>query len=571
MIIFEKLSAKNFLGIGNNPIEISLNKTSTTLLSGTNGAGKSSCLLDTISFALFGKAHRNINKPALVNSINDKNCIVELDFSIGSKKYKIIRGLKPNIFEIYLNGNIINQESHNRDYQKILEDNILKLNYKSFHQVVVLGSGNFIPFMQLPTGQRRIVIEDLLDISVFANMNRLLKEKFAVSKNELKDLNNKIELTNTEIRLNEKHIKELKEISLKESVKNEKKRKELEKEKELLNKRNIKNVSIVTKHLPVINKKIQKKNEEYNKYKNDISQTNNEIKNTKRHHKFFSETDVCPTCEQKINSEIASLKAEEYNKKLLKLDENKKDLEIAADAKNSKINELSDAITQLKDLEENIRMNVQLISNLDKQLIVLDSEDEKVDVSKIEKIQSFLDQNKDKKENLLNEKGDLQETQEYYLAASELLRDSGIKAKIIAKYLPVMNKLINKYLNDLDLFVKLELDDTFDEVIKSRHRDVFKYSSFSEGEKARIDLAFLFTWRHIARLKNSAFTNLLILDEVFSGNLDTDGSENLMKLIYDQPKDTNTFIITHDSNLMENKFDRKIEIIKNNNFSEIKS
>jgi DNA repair exonuclease SbcCD ATPase subunit len=570
MLTFESISYKNFLSTGDTPTVIPLNADSATLVVGTNGAGKST-MLDAISYALFGKPHRNINRPQLINSINNKKLLVEVKFSIGSNKYCVIRGMKPNIFEIYHNGILINQESHSRDYQKVLESNILKLNHKSFHQVVVLGSGNFIPFMQLPSYQRRNVIEDLLDIGIFTKMNTLVKDRHSKVKSDILDIDQQINIIKEQITLQAKHISDLKNIDIQQSTKALKQIESIATEIDLLKNRNDELQSKYDEAAPPRLKEknitIDKQNS-LNEYKIQI---NTNIKKVVKDARFFEDNDCCPTCDQLISDDVKKIKKEEAQTKAQELNDGLIQLENQIKTTNDKFKSVNEAYNKIQDILSDIRSNQNLISNLHKQMSDLQSQNNSVDkLTDTQNAESDLNKRKEQYEEALEHKSSHLETRSYYDAIGEMLKDTGIKTKIIRQYLPVMNKLINKYLNILDFFVKFDLDESFNETIKSRHRDEFSYASFSEGEKSRIDLALLFAWRQIAKMKNSANTNLLILDETFDSSLDVDGVDNLLKILYSLKKDTNVFIISHKKDVLDGKFPSRIEFEKANNFSRIR-
>ena len=566
-IIFKTLEYQNFLSSGNTPIKIQLDKSSATLVVGSNGAGKST-MLDALSFVLFGKSHRNINKPQLCNSINKNKLLVTCEFSIGTSNYKVVRGIKPAIFEIYRDTVLLNQESHSRDYQKVLEQNILKLNHKSFHQVVVLGSGNFIPFMQLPASLRRGVIEDLLDINVFTRMNVLVKDKFSNIKKDIKETDHQLDLLKQQLDLKEKHIKKLKDIDIQQSAKNAKKIESLRSEIRLLEKRN-KSLQLEydEKHPYFMNEqrdqlKTQKTLESYR------SQIRSKITTVVNEAKFYEHNDVCPSCNQDISEEIKVERTNESKIKAKELKEGLDRIEESLDGTNENLTRMSDRLDEMNEILNSIRLNVSMISNISNDIRSITSE--KTDTSHIDEEIEELSSKREDYSKMITLKSDQSEEKSYYEAVAELLKDSGIKTKIIREYLPVMNKMINKYLNILDFFVLFNIDESFNETIKSRHRDSFTYSSFSEGEKQRIDLALLFTWRKIARMKNSANTNLLILDETFDSSLDAEGVDSLIRILYTLKEDSNVFIISHKQDLLEGKFPEKIEFVKNNNFSKIK-
>ena len=570
MLLFESISYKNFLSTGDKPTVIELNKDSATLVVGANGAGKST-MLDAISYALFGKPHRNINRPQLVNSINNKQLLVEVKFSLGLNKYRVIRGMKPNIFEIYHNGVMLNQESHSRDYQKVLEMNILKLNHRSFHQVVVLGSGNFIPFMQLPSYQRRSVIEDLLDIGIFTKMNMLTKERFSKLKSDLIDTDNQLNIIKEQITLQSKHISDLQNIDIQRSTKASKKIDSLQSEIELLEKRNASLNDSYTEQLRPLISKLEKAQSKLNKLTEYKIQINSKIADVVKHARFYETNNSCPTCEQDISLELKANKHDEASVTAKALSEGIKELDINITDASEKLSVIRANHEEVQSIQSDISSNQRLIGNLQAQITDLQKENDVTDeLTDTAAAALELDTRKTHYSDTLDCKSKHLETRSYYDAIGELLKDTGIKTKIIRQYLPIMNNLINKYLNILDFFVKFDLDESFNETIRSRHRDEFSYASFSEGEKSRIDLALLFAWRHIAKLKNSTNTNLLILDETFDSSLDVDGVDNLLKILYSLKKDSNVFIISHKKDVLDGKFPRKIEFEKVNNFSQVK-
>jgi len=566
MITFKKLTWKNFLSTGNNETTVYLNKDSATLVVGSNGAGKST-MLDALSFALFGKPHRSINKPQLVNSINNKHCLTTVEFAVGNIEYKIIRGIKPNVFEVYQNGKLLNQESHSRDYQKIIEQNILKLNHKSFHQVVVLGSSNFIPFMQLPSHQRRNVIEDLLDIGIFTKMNGVLKDKIMALRHEMNETDNKLNILKETIKLQTSHISELKKI---DSTQEEKRTNEISSINEEISLLEGSNLELQSEY----DLKYKTTIEDHEKESNNKTSYTVEISNLKRNmddvvkeSKFYEKNDHCPTCSQNISAELKSSKNKECKNKAKALNSEYVNTKDKLKASESKVNKLYSQIVHLNEVNNSIRQNEARINILKNRVEALSKN---VDVQDTTEAELKLAADKEKSLKLLDIKFEQTTLSSYFDAIGELLRDTGIKTKVIRQYLPIMNKLINQYLQVLDFFVLFNLDDSFNETIKSRHRDEFTYSSFSEGEKQRIDLSLLFSWRKIARMKNSANTNLLILDETFDSSMDADGVDNLLKILNTLGKETNVFIISHKQDLLEGKFPKKIEFEKIKNFSQVK-
>ena len=567
MILFKKLRWKNVLSTGNVFTEIDLNKSNTTLIVGENGAGKST-ILDALTFALFNKPFRKINKPQLMNSITEKNLVVEIEFSISNNEYKIIRGIKPGIFEVHKNGSLLNQSADSKDYQEILEKQILKINYKSFCQVVVLGSASFVPFMQLPTGQRREIIEDLLDLQIFTTMNSLLKEKVSTNNKSLLVCENDIELIKEKINLVKEHIIEKKQNN--EKIIDEKKSillDTLKQTEDYMNKiydikKNIESLKEKTTDLDNFNKKLKKLTSLKHQIEAKLDILNGEIK-------FFNEHDNCPTCKQEIdnifkcetvenkNIEVnevesgLSLLIEQYNeieskvKEIMKLNEQLSGLNMQSHILNTKIDSLNS-------YREQLEKEIKNIKNTNK-------EDE---TDKLKQLNSNLEDFS----LLFNE---LQEERKTYGYASAILKDGGIKSKIVKQYIPVINKLINKYLSSMEFMCHFELNEQFEETIKSRFRDKFSYSSFSEGEKMRINLAILFTWRAVSKLRNSINTNLLIMDEVFDSSLDSNGTEEFMKILNQFTKDTNTFIISHKTDQLFEKFESVLKFEKIKNFSRI--
>ena len=567
MITFKKLTWKNFLSTGNSETTIYLNQDSSTLVVGANGAGKST-MLDALSYALFGKPHRSINKPQLVNSINNKNCLVTVEFSVGKIEYKIIRGMKPNIFEVYRSGKLLDQESHSRDYQKIIEQNILKLNHKSFHQVVVLGSSNFIPFMQLPSHQRRNVIEDLLDIGIFTKMNGVLKEKIAMLRSQMNDTDHQLELLKETIKLQTEHIGELKRIDTSQAEKREKEVKRIEEEIESIEESNQTLQKEYDEFYNTTTDDYQKAQEEKRVLESSKSSIKTKMDDVVNESLFYENNNTCPTCSQDISIELKDSKNQECKEKAKTLNDEYYTVKDKIQETNEEADELYKKIVHLNEVNSSIRQNDVKIKGLQERISSLQ---ETVDVQDTTEAENKLAEDKEKRSELMTKRTEQSKLSSYFDAISELLRDTGIKTKVIRQYLPVMNKLINQYLQILDFFVLFHLDDSFNETIKSRHRDEFTYASFSEGEKQRIDLSLLFAWRQIAKMKNSANTNLLILDETFDSSMDADGVDNLLKILYTFKDDTNVFIISHKQDLLEGKFPRKIEFEKVNNFSKMKS
>lgn len=571
MIHFKSCKWKNFLSTGDEFIEVKLDRSPTTLIVGQNGAGKST-LLDALSFGLFGKPHRDISKIQLVNSINGKKAIVEVEFDIGNAEFKIVRGIKPNRFEIWQNGNMINQASSMRDFQKFLETNILKLNHKSFHQVVVLGSSSFIPFMQLPAWSRRAVIEDLLDIQIFSKMNMLLKERNSKIKEELTDINHQIDLYKTKMDSQTKYINDLQSIN-KDMI--EQKRQSVEDHKTEIAAL-FDDSRKVGKNLTVSIDAGEKAHSVFLERMSDIksaqAQNNGKIKALVKDARFFEDNDSCPTCEQEIDGSIKATKlngirsdASEVQNQIQTI---QKEVGIAeregVEIKN-RLNELRQRQQQINSNNDKISVIQREVDKVQNQINGLSGQTGDLKGAKTE-----LAQLRDSKDSATEKKLEYVEERTYNEVIGEMLKDTGIKTKVIKQYLPVMNRLINNYLQILDFFVAFHLDESFNETIRSRHRDSFNYASFSEGEKQRIDLSLLFTWRQIAKMKNSASTNLLILDETFDSSLDVDGVENLTKILSTLDDDSNVFIISHKGDMLENKFRSKIEFFKHKNFSRIR-
>ena len=570
MITFVSLSYRNFLSVGDSEITMALNDSRSTLIVGHNGSGKS-LMLDALSFVLFGKPHRNINKPQLVNSINGKNCLVTVVFKMGSSEYKIVRGLKPNIFEIWQNGIMINQESHSRDYQKLLETNILKLNHKSFHQVVVLGSSNFVPFMQLSSQNRREVIEDLLDIGVFSKMNALLKESASKLKDSLKDTDNALHTLKEKTDLQKKHITHLQQLNENTAA---------QYQDEIVSLRN--EITTLTEENGLLNfeysnrygktqqqlKRLEKTRASLQSYERQIRDN---IKKLVTDSQFYENNTECPTCSQSISEDTRSSKISQCKHSAQELNLGYDKLKETATQNNDEIQTVSSELQRLNSLQSKIHSNQTLVAGLEKRIADCTRlQSTQHEASETAEAHTTLDALYDETTHLQELKSSQLEERMYNEAIGELLKDTGIKTKIIRQYLPVMNKLINNYLQVLDFFVLFTLDENFTETIRSRHRDDFSYSSFSEGEKQRIDLSLLFAWRQIAKMKNSSNTNLLILDEVFDASLDADGVDNLLKIMNTLDEDTRIFVISHKQDLLEGKFDQKIEFQKVKNFTRIK-
>jgi DNA repair exonuclease SbcCD ATPase subunit len=567
VIFFSKVRYKNFLSTGNIFTEINLGEHSTTLIVGENGAGKST-FLDAITFSLFGKPFRNINKPQLVNSINEKDCIVEIEFTIGKINYKVVRGIKPNTFEIYVDGDLLNQDAKSKDYQDYLEKVILKMNYKSFTQIVILGSTNFTPFMQLSAADRRTVIEDLLDIQIFSSMNVIVKNKLHTLKDEATQLKIQIDNTKDKIDLHKKHLDELKK-NTKEIV--DAKKQEIEENRTSLHQLQVEGSQ---KEKQIDDLVFQVSDEEFttkrfNKLNNLEAKIEGNIQKLEKDIEFYSVNSTCPTCDQAINNKEE--KVHTCNSKITELSKGLKKLKEENDAVLQRINTIKATQKELKTFEQDlVRINTSR-SQIGKYIKKLADE-----ITEIENKPAMSDEFKAQSKELLNalqtfneKRKTVSEQTQHYDIVAQLLKDGGIKSKIIKQYVPVINKLVNKYLAAMDFFVNFNIDEEFKETIKSRHRDDFSYENFSEGEKKRIDLALLFTWRSVAKLKNSVNTNLLIFDEVFDGSLDINGTEEFMKLINMMNEGTNIFVITHKSDQMVDKFKHTIRFGKVKNFSQM--
>ena len=571
MIKFEKIRWKNFLSTGNNFTEIDLTQKPTTLVVGDNGAGKST-MLDALSFGLFGKSHRKISKAQLVNSVNQKGTLVEVLFSVNGINYKIVRGIKPNVFEIWANDNMINQNSHAKEYQQILERNILKLTHKSFHQIVVLGSSSFVPFMQLGSGARREVIEDLLDINMFSKMNALLKEKMSILKEDIKDNSHEIEVVKTKINSQKKYLRDLSALNTAHRKEKESEITVLLAEITELQDFNTENMSTATTRQQDLSKKLEKVTTSREKLLNYQSSFKSEIKSVVKQAKFFEDNAICPTCDQDIDEDLRDTKKTDAQKRAKELNDVMTESHKALHEFETQLKELNTELAEVTELQNTVNNNNQTITRINRNIDRIRNEIESMaentgDLAEANDDLMRLNKELDTKQ---DQKYKLHENYSYQQVSSELLRDTGIKTKIIKQYLPVINQLTNQYLQILDFFVHFDLDESFKETIRSRFRDNFSYDSFSEGEKQRIDLSLLFTWRQIAKMKNSVATNLLILDETFDSSLDDDGVDNLMKIIHTLGEETNVFVISHKAELEDAAFQRRIEFVKEKNFSKIK-
>tara|TARA_B100001248_G_scaffold15671_1_gene10450 strand:+ start:6329 stop:8047 length:1719 start_codon:yes stop_codon:yes gene_type:complete len=566
MIVFERIRWKNFLSTGNQFTEINFLETPSTLIIGNNGAGKST-MLDALCFGLFNKPFRKVTKSQLVNSINERETRVEIEFSIGSVEYKVIRGMKPGLFELYRNDNLIDQDAANRDYQKYLEQSILKLNFKSFTQVVILGSSTFVPFMQLSAPHRREVIEDILDIQVFSHMNMLLKDRVKDNNEALKDCEHELEMAKQAITSQQKTLDKLTEFTDKQKLElqlqidnNEDRISQIHNEVEVL----LQEIDS-EKHIDKDLKKIQASYNQTIKIMTSIDTKNKKIQ---KDIKFFTTNTACPTCAQTISPEHRDEKVEVFSNKGKELSD--ASIQLAEQLKS--IEEKTKIIKEKQSILTETQFEIRRLYNEETRLLkqnsnnrkILEVENDNQDIKKEDNLLQELTSNfEDKEEACASVNKD---AQDYKLVAT-LLKDGGIKSKIISKYIPIINQRINKYLSSMDTYINFTLDDQFREIIKSRHRDKFSYSSFSEGEKQKIDLSLLFTWRHIAKIKNSITTNLLILDEVFDSSLDTSATEELLKILKELQDTTNMFIISHKGDILLDKFDRTIKFDKSSEFS----
>ena len=567
MVIFTNVRWKNFLSTGNTFTEIQLDQNPSTLVVGENGAGKST-ILDALCFVLFNKPFRQISKSQLLNSINQREAVVEVEFTTQNKQIKIVRGIKPNLFEIYVDGNMINQNANAKDYQKHLEQQILKFNYRSFTQVVILGSSTFVPFMQLNSKNRREVVEDILDIKIFSLMNFVLKTKVREINTNMVDSNHAVELTNSKIEMQEQYI---------ENVKNNRDTLMLEKS------RNIDaNIDEINLHLKG-ETELKEKNKTYLDAmvgEDKVTEKRDKLKDVQfslkdKHNRestlitFFEENDECPTCEQHIDKNFKSEKIKQNEASVAKLEEGLNLMSDEMKKVESKLKEFKDLATAIQKNELQIEKCRSSISQLEKFNRKLDIEYKQLEVEEVNKDDlKKLDKLKEKLYSIDISLKKLKEDLFYYDVAKNLLQDSGIKTKIVKQYLPIMNKLVNTYLSSMDFFCNFNLDENFNETIKSRFRDEFSYANFSEGEKMRIDLALLFTWRAIAKMKNSTNTNLLILDEIFDSSLDSSGTDDFLKILNTFGNE-NVFVISHKQDILFDKFRHTIKFEKNRNFSHV--
>jgi len=566
MIVFEKVRWKNFLSTGNVFSEIDLQRSRTNLIVGHNGSGKST-ILDALTFSLFGKPFRKISKSMLVNSVNEKDTMVEIEFSIGKNSYQVIRGIKPNRFMVYCNGQPWDEDAKAVDQQKNLEQNVLKMNFKSFTQIVVLGSSTFVPFMRLPGQQRREIIEDILDIQVFSVMNSRLKDKIRENNEEIKDLDYQLHLLEEKIELQKQYMLELKKKTDAEIDKKKEKIKEYQQEEES-SLGNIRDLTDQVTNLSTEMEEYSKSSSKLKKLNTFLIKLNQKLQTCKKEHEFFEDNHVCPTCTQDLSDEFRADKIEEGKTKLDEMNVGYEELQTAIkdeEERNEKFLELTQEVNTKNTTITNINYQLMSIRNnideISKEIKELEGStpDKKAEFVKLE---GLIEDKKATKKNCVVSKKDRDVLQ----VATTLLKDSGIKTRIIKTYLPTMNKLINQFLQSMDFYVNFTLNENFEETIKSRYRDVFSYESFSEGEKARIDISLLLTWRSIAKLKNSVDTNLLILDEIFDGSLDQSGTSDLGWILRNFDDNTNVFVISHKT-ILDDKFDRTITVNKDKNYS----
>jgi DNA repair exonuclease SbcCD ATPase subunit len=570
MIVFDKIRWKNFLSTGNNFTEVNFQDAQTNLILGTNGSGKST-ILDALTFSLYNKPFRKINKPQLVNSVNEKECLVEVEFSIGSREYKVVRGIKPNIFEIWVDGKVQDQDAAAADQQKKLEESILKLNYKSFTQTVILGSATFVPFMQLTSSNRRDIVEDLLDIKIFSTMSSILKDRMRRTNELIREFSIKKDMIEDKIEMQENFIKDIEKSGRERIQKKESSIESLDSEIVTITEEN---ESLMTR----IDTELKPKLENLNNSKKTLKKLNSikakleqKIQNLVSEHQFFQENSVCPTCTQSIEEQFRLDKIVDIEENSKELNDGYKELEDAINVEQEKDQKFLTYSTEINRLNNDISTNNVKVTGLNRQIRTLRNE--------VQEITNQIQNRNSEKCVLEGLIKDLSKTEEssaqereqstYYEFAHSLMKDGGVKSKIIKKYLPVMNQQINKYLQMMDFYINFTLDEEFKEVIKSPVHEDFSYESFSEGEKMRIDLALLFTWRDIAKMRNSASTNLLILDEIFDSSLDDAGTEFFTKIIRYVIQDAHVFVISHKTDGIIDQFDRVMRFDKVKGFSKL--
>jgi len=572
VIVFDKIRWKNFLSTGNNFTEVNFQDANTNLIIGTNGSGKST-ILDALTFSLYNKPFRKINKPQLINSVNEKDCVVEIEFSISNREYKVVRGIKPNIFEIWVDGKLQDQDAAAADQQKKLEESILKLNYKSFTQTVILGSATFVPFMQLTSSNRREIVEDLLDIKIFSTMNNILKDRMRRTNELIREYSIKKDMVEEKIEMQENFIRDLDKSGKERIGKKENSIQEIETEIEEVTDQN---ETLLSK----IDTELQPELEKLNNSKSTLKKLNQlrakleqKIQTLVSEHKFFQENTVCPTCTQSIENEFRLNKIVDIEEKSKELNDGYRELEDAINVEQEKDEQFLSYSTEINRLNNDISKNNVKITGLNKQIRILRNEIQEI-ASQIENRNS----ERDALDNLIKDLDTIEkqrstekEQVNYYEFAHSLMKDGGVKSKIIKKYLPLMNQQINKYLQMMDFYINFTLDEEFKEVIKSPVHEDFSYESFSEGEKMRIDLSLLFTWRDIAKLRNSASTNLLILDEIFDSSLDDAGTDFFTKIIRYAIQDAHVFVISHKTDDIMDKFDKVMRFDKVKGFSKLVS
>ena len=569
MITFEKVRWKNFLSTGNTFSEVQLTDAKTNLIVGSNGAGKST-ILDALTFGLFGKPFRKISKSSLVNSINDRDTVVEVEFTIGKNEYQVMRAIKPNKLEISVNGQLFNQEAAVNDQQKNFEKNVLKMNFKSFTQVVILGASTFVPFMRMPLGQRREIIEDILDIQIFSTMNDNLRAKVKINNEELREIDYQLELVKNKIAIQKEHMLNLEKRD-KEEI-DRKKQKIVEYEQKETDNSDI--ITNLTQQILRLNEEMldyKQSSKKLTKLNTYLMKLTHKLNSIKKEHKFFEDNHVCPTCTQTLENTFREEKISSGKNKIQEMEEGFDELNNAIEEEQTRVERFNELSTEISDLNSQVTQTNYEITSIRKAITDINNEideihndnaDAKAEYSKLKVLVS------DKKD-LSVQLDETRKDKDTLSVASKLLKDSGIKTRIIKTYLPTMNKMIAHYLGNMEFYVNFTLDENFEETIKSRYRDVFSYESFSEGEKARIDIALLLTWRSIAKLKNSVDTNLLILDEIFDGSLDQSGTSELGWILRNFDDRTNVFVISH-KEAMSDKFERTLIVEKPKNFSTLR-
>ena len=566
MILFEKVRWKNFLSTGNQYTEVNFQKSATTLIVGTNGTGKST-VLDALTFSLFGKPFRKINKPQLVNTVNEKDCRVEVEFSIGTTNWKVIRGIKPAVFEIWRNDSLLDQSAAALDQQKWLEQNVLKMNYKSFTQIVILGSSTFVPFMQLTAANRREVIEDLLDIKIFTSMNNILKDKIRQVKEEVRTLDLKKESLSDKVEMQTNFIEEIEKRGKKNIQDRKTKISKLDEEILLYMKENSVTEEDIFKYTKE-QEYVTGATEKLKKLGNLKGKISQKVLTITKEHKFFTENSVCPTCTQPIEEDFRINKIDDAQSRAQELQSGYKELEEAIKNEQERERQFTALSKEITKLNNGISQNNTRISGCQRQIRDLESEVQRLTDNlanrntEHEKLETFKENLKTTYDELVSKK----DTINYYDFSYSLLKDGGVKTKIIKKYLPLINQQVNRYLQMMDFYINFTLDEEFNETVQSPIHEDFSYASFSEGEKQRIDLALLFTWREVAKFKNSVATNLMILDEVFDSSLDGQGTEEFLKIIRFVVKDANIFVISHKSG-MDDRFEDVIRFEKIKGFS----